>query len=68
MANHPTAAPTAASPDQPTTPPTLPTRTALCDVNRHSTCPGKLLSLLVPHGTPCACSCHTPPDPAGRVA
>jgi hypothetical protein len=70
MANHPTAAPIAASPDQRTTPPALPTRTALCDANRHHACPGKLLSLLVPPGTRCACACHTgqAPDPAGRAA
>jgi hypothetical protein len=64
MANHPTATPTAASPDQPTTPPTPPTQTALCDASRHQACPGRVLSLLVPPGTRCGCPCHRAPGSA----
>jgi hypothetical protein len=42
--------------------------TALCEGGRHDACKGEILSLLVPVGTPCGCTCHQPrrPAPGGR--
>jgi len=46
------------------------TTSAVCEADRHHRCRGRVISLVAPAGTPCACDCHGHPEAehVGKVA